>query len=54
MLQKTNFAAGKQDNIVPQVNIFASRTQMLRPKMCMFPSLARVSHCFVCRTVCEM
>ena len=37
---ETNFAARKQKMFLPEVkNIFASRTQILRPKH-MFPSLA--------------
>ena len=41
---KTNFAARKQQIFSPRVkNIFASRTQILRPKH-MFPSLATLGN----------
>ena len=41
---ETNFAARKQNMFLPGVkNIFASRTQILRPKH-MFPSLATLGN----------
>ena len=51
---ETNFAARKQKMLLPEVkNIFASRTQILRPKH-MFPSLATMKTMltrFQCRSL---
>ena len=53
---ETNFAARKQKMFLPEVkNIFASRTQILRPKH-MFPSLATMKTMlisFQCRSHIE-